>query len=355
MAAESLLTMRVMQLFSCLLLVLGSNLEVHGLIPDRLKDDFFNIYKNNAIETRDILHLPVTPDQVTFYLFTRTEPKEYIRLDTKNLKRLTDKKVKIVFIIHGWANNRKVTWYEDLKDAFLSLDEEYYVVEVDWSVPANQFYSVSSINTYDVANIIGDVVVDLYKNYKVELKNILIVGHSLGGQICGFIGKHFYKKTLTKLHRIIALDPAGPLFIERPFDKRLNEYDAEIVEAMHTDGGTFGFIEPCGTIDFFINGGSTQPGCRKIDLLDIQSVAEPVVCDHLRAYEYFTEAIQKPKEFVAKRCRSWALYKFDRCDKEETTLGNLSTTLTGTFYLETNSERPFSKVHKGGYIWKLYH
>lgn len=30
----------------------------------------------------------------------------------------------------------------------------------------------------------------------------------------------------------------------------------------------------CGTIDFFPNGGNLQPGCKRIDLLDITSVTE---------------------------------------------------------------------------------
>lgn len=49
----------------------------------------------------------------------------------------------------------------------------------------------------------------LYKDYGVDKSQFLLVGHSLGGQICGFVGKQFKKKTLETLPRIIALDPAG--------------------------------------------------------------------------------------------------------------------------------------------------
>lgn len=104
---------------------------------------------------------------------------------------------------------------------------------------------------------------------------MLLIGHSLGGQIAGFVGKRIFNETGEKLKRIIALDPAGPLFDTRPSDKRLNKTDADIVEVIHSDGGTFGFLKACGTIDFFPNGGSSQPGCKRIDLLDITSVIEP--------------------------------------------------------------------------------
>lgn len=58
--------------------------------------------------------------------------------------------------------------------------------------------------------------------------------------------------------------------------KRLNKDDADVVEVLHTDGGTFGFKDACGTIDFFANGGSSQPGCKQIDLADpLRSLDDP--------------------------------------------------------------------------------
>lgn len=125
------------------------------------------------------------------------------------------------------------------------------------------------------AKFIADLIVNLNKNHNVDLNNVLLVGHSLGGQMTGFVGKHIYKMTGRKLPRIVALDPAGPLFVERPDDKRLNKDDAEIVEVIHTDGGTFGFKDATGTIDFFPNGGTSQPGCKSIDLLDPKSLIDP--------------------------------------------------------------------------------
>lgn len=126
-----------------------------------------------------------------------------------------------------------------------------------------------------LGKIIARLIVDLNTNHSVNLDDILLVGHSLGGQITGFVGKKVYKLSGQKLPRIIALDPAGPLFIQRPDDKRLNKNDAQVVHVIHSDGGTFGFKDATGTIDFFPNGGNSQPGCKRIDLLDIASVADP--------------------------------------------------------------------------------
>lgn len=122
---------------------------------------------------------------------------------------------------------------------------------------------------------VAEFIRDLTLHHQVRIKNILLVGHSLGGHVTGFVGKYLYNMTGEKLPRIIALDPAGPLFARKPADERLNSTDAEIVEVIHTDGGMLGFKDVIGTIDFFPNGGRNQPGCRHIDVSSFAGVADP--------------------------------------------------------------------------------
>lgn len=84
----------------------------------------------------------------------------------------------------------------------------------------------------------------------------------MGGQLSSFVGKSFLKKTSKKLPLIVALDPAGPLFLVSSTD-RLTENDAKIVMVIHTDITKWGFSLPCGSIDVYPNGGGVypQPGC----------------------------------------------------------------------------------------------
>ncbi|KAH1014526.1 lipase member H-A [Dendroctonus ponderosae] len=319
-------------------------------INDRLRNDFFYIYKNAAVETRDFQQKPVTENEVSFYLYTGENPKEYSVIGQDNLDQFWNTTNQIVLLIHGWTNSRQSDWMEDLKNAFLVRDKDSFVIMVDWQEPANQLYYVSSINTYDVSKIITKLLVNLYRNYQVDRERFLLVGHSLGGQICGFVGKLFKKETSETLPRLIALDPAGPLFSTRPEDKRLNKNDARVVEVIHTDGGTFGFRNSCGTIDFFANGGSSQPGCKKIDLADLAgSLSEPVTCDHRRAWAYFIEAVLNPSDLVAQKCDTWAKFKLNSCSEETVPLGDLTTTLQGNFFLQTNKERPYAKKVSGGF------
>ncbi|XP_063918830.1 pancreatic triacylglycerol lipase-like [Zophobas morio] len=317
--------------------------EIKSEIEDRFKEDFYNIYKHVAIDEKEVANEHVTPDKIKYVLFTNKNPEKSIEVDSSDPKELNNPNVPIIFIIHGWIENREKEWYKDLKNAFLNRKPESYVIEVDWSEPAHQLYSVSSWNTKDVGATIGKFVVGLHKKYSVPLKNFLIVGHSLGGQVSGFIGKKVKELTNEQLPRIIALDPAGPAFTNRPEDERLNKNDAKVVHVIHTNGGTFGFKASCGTIDFFPNGGSLQPGCATIDLMDIKSVAEPVACNHQRSWKYFIEAVLNPTSFMGVKCGGWLQYKTNFCDKKEVAMGDLETTETGDFYLETNKDKPFGK------------
>lgn len=104
------------------------------------------------------------------------------------------------------------------------------------------------------------------------------VGHSLGAHICGMISNHL---TL-KQHKIVGkllvikmvikkylfknstgLDPARPL-IDRYATKyfRLTKDDAYHVQIIHTNSGFLGEENQVGHVDFCVNGGMRQPGCK---------------------------------------------------------------------------------------------
>lgn len=92
-----------------------------------------------------------------------------------------------------------------------------------------------------------------------------VTGQSLGAHVAGFAGRTVQNLTGgLKVPKITAMDAAGPLYSEFwvEEDDRLNPEDAELVVAIHTDGGEAGLLQPYGTIDFYVNGGiPPQPGC----------------------------------------------------------------------------------------------
>ncbi|CAG2062982.1 unnamed protein product, partial [Timema podura] len=62
------------------------------------------------------------------------------------------------------------------------------------------------------------------------------------------------------------LDPAGPLYINVAPEHHLDAGDAAHVQVIHTNGGTLGWRDDLGDIDFYPNGGSKQEGCG-LDLI----------------------------------------------------------------------------------------
>jgi len=67
----------------------------------------------------------------------------------------------------------------------------------------------------------------------------------------------------------IGLDAAGPGFETfKGKVPQLNIEDAQFVDCIHTAGGSFGYSESIGHVDFYPNGGKApQPGCGSIKQL----------------------------------------------------------------------------------------
>lgn len=125
---------------------------------------------------------------------------------------------------------------------------------------------------YYTGELVGNLIVNLYINHGVPLANFHVIGHSLGAHVSGYAGKHVNLLIRRKIPRITALDAAGPFFEIPPIFnlEGLRNGDADVVDAIHTDGGVFGYRTPLGTVDFFPNGGvAIQPRCPSFSLTSI--------------------------------------------------------------------------------------
>lgn len=103
------------------------------------------------------------------------------------------------------------------------------------------------------------------------------------------------KITKGKIAKIVGLDPASPLFKFKDAGDRLADTDAEHVEVIHTSAGILSISQAMGTVDFYPNGGKSQPGCG----WDMSGA-----CSHGRAHEFYIESIHRPL-FHAFQCDSY--------------------------------------------------
>lgn len=52
-----------------------------------------------------------------------------------------------------------------------------------------------------------------------------------------------------------------PFFVTVNEDQKLDASDADFVDVIHTNAFVQGKIEASGDVDFYVNGGISQPGC----------------------------------------------------------------------------------------------
>ncbi|XP_045476998.1 pancreatic triacylglycerol lipase-like isoform X2 [Harmonia axyridis] len=291
----------------------------------------------------EVVGEPVNLEDVKFYLATSKNHKNPDKVDYDDPSDVAETSGHIFFIIHGWTAHITDSWVVDLTEVLLRKYPTAHVVQVDWSRPAGDAYPFSAFNTESVGEILASLSRKLVSDHNVPTENIVLIGHSLGGQIAGWTGRKFHKFTGDKLSMIVGLDPAGPLFCLRPENRRLNKHDAERVMVIHTDGGELGFLDPCGTVDFFPNGGSDQPGCAKINVIDLASYLNPVSCDHIRSYHYLIEAVNSSKAFPSRKCKTYSDFMLNMsCESDQAYMGFLHETSEGSFYLKTAPKRRFS-------------
>ena len=233
--------------------------------------------------------LPQSPRRVgtKFFLYTRNGEEQIYADDLASSTYLRKRKTK--FLIHGYTGSID-GWIIPAVPHFLTLGD-YNVIAVDWRSGAlNLNYFKSAANTRLVGAQIGLMVNALKKTYKIKAKYVHIIGHSLGAQTAGYAGK-----TISKLGRITALDPAGPAFYNNDARIRVSRTDASFVDVLHTNGATsllegLGLVDAVGTADFYMNGGKDQPGCPDI------------LCSHDRAFEYYVESVKQSCSYRSYRC-----------------------------------------------------
>ncbi|KAG5878265.1 hypothetical protein JTB14_026701 [Gonioctena quinquepunctata] len=212
---------------------------------------------------------------ITFNLYTRYNPEEPQILKTGNDVLLNISNINFmnptILFFHGFTESLRTDDSQSIKRSFLEKGL-YNVILVDSEkLLAGLHYIHSVINCKFIGEYAAKFV-DYLVQKGMNLSDLHVIGFSLGAQIAGFVGQYI---TCGKLPRITGLDPAGPLYTEVSTENRLDPTDAEFVDVIHTNGGFFGYKDPCGHVDFFPNGGGPlQPGCSLVQRLSSGSLNE---------------------------------------------------------------------------------
>lgn len=226
------------------------------------------------------------------------------------------------------------------------------VIVVDWYWYTQHKYYIWVVDQIPKASKKVTEMINFLNSQGLDCSRLALIGHSLGAHMFGIASY----KAACEVARLVALDPAGPRFndVNEP-TKAMSKESAVLVEVVHTNANGLGIIKPRGHLDFFVNGGTTQPGCRDPNLFDfkewlthqigkIVTSRDASKCAHSRAYEYYAESINSEKGFYGLKCPDTNYFRNINCNGpvEEMSGPNLGSHILGTFYVPTNQNRPFA-------------
>lgn len=336
--------------------------------------DNFGCFKEefslNDVLKNSIALLPESPTiiNVKFYLYNRNTSKE--TLSPTNISLNFNPTLKTKVIIHGFLHSPKKKWIVKMKDALLEVENQNVII-VDWSNGHGYSYLQAIANTKIIGAEIAMLLNSIINEKSIDAKSLHLIGHSLGAHIAGQAGAK-----INNLGKITGLDPAGPYYENADSSNRLDKSDALYVEAIHTDVNNelfninLGIKQPIGHVDFYPNGGSSQPNCRgssgklfknMLNLKDItlENIENHAGCNHMSAVFFYTESILNHKcKFTSYPCNSKQDFDNGKCLKCSqagcNSMGYSSSPLrdNGTLYLITQSS--FNNLCKQNYLITLY-
>ncbi|XP_015187115.1 PREDICTED: phospholipase A1-like [Polistes dominula] len=317
-----------------------------GVLHNCYATDYSTLEKNVTLD-RVVVFPDCTFDEndIFFFVYTRQRRDSIIlterNLTTFDLFKKTQITQKIVFITHGFLSSGDNKNFKAMAIALIDKDD-FLVFSTDWrkgacnrgNIGRLAGYSTAVQNTRHVGRYIARFTRKLVQDYKVPMSNIRLIGHSLGAHTSGFAGKEVQNLKLGKYSEIIGLDPAGPSFRTKQCSDRLCETDAEYVQVFHTSA-VLGKYSEIGTVDFYMNYGSHQPGC----LLNPS-------CSHTKAVKYLTECIKRECCLIGRPWESnWSLGEpLSDCKRNTCVCVGLNAKTypaKGKFYVQVEEKEPY--------------
>lgn len=211
-----------------------------------------------------------------------------------------------MILIHGYTGDKDYSPNSHIRPPLLKY-ENVHVVSVDFGPLVKDTCYLQAIkNLKTVAKCVAQFIDGLLQ--KIYTKDDLhVIGFSLGAQTAGMVANH----VKTKLSRITGLDPAKPGFTTPLTNFRLDSSDADFVDVIHTDGLSRGIYSAVGHVNFYPNGGLSQPGCWSQNKTSWSS------CNHDTAPFFYGRSLYK--KFVATKCWNWALFRSGICEGNDKT------------------------------------
>ncbi|XP_011505791.1 PREDICTED: lipoprotein lipase-like, partial [Ceratosolen solmsi marchali] len=271
--------------------------------------------------------------------------KDAFLQDINKLVTDMDSRKPTVIYLHGYLGNVESDDVIAITSGYLQR-RDHNVIAIDYRNISSQSYA----DLTDSAGLVGKVIsggINQLISYGISKRSIHLIGHSMGAQIAGIVGRTIG----FKLSRITGLDPAGPNF-NYP-EAHLSMNDAAFVDTIHTDAGAYGTARLSATVQFYVNKGyRVQPGCP----IHYEFFSDEDFCSHHRSWKYYAESLETENAFIGTYCNSSQMFDCGTCNKNmKIPMGYATpTNVMGTFYLNTRSQSPFGMQIRGAVSNNLY-
>ena len=190
---------------------------------------------------RPLSRLPLSPVDVKAQFLLDTKYQQNYLLDSTDPNSIYrsgfKQEFQTKFIVHGYTDAGDRKWMYDLSDQLIVNDQDVNVIRVDWQAAATNIdYAQSATDTQVVGGMAMCLLKELYDgNLTAISEKVHCIGHSLGAQVCGYVGRNAMLNFTTPIARISGLDPAEPYFGYAPAIVALDPTDAIFVDVIHTD------------------------------------------------------------------------------------------------------------------------
>uniref|UniRef100_A0A336LVZ2 CSON006317 protein n=1 Tax=Culicoides sonorensis TaxID=179676 RepID=A0A336LVZ2_CULSO len=307
--------------------------------------------EKNAFNSSSCLEKPYRcpHPKINFFLYTRRTQELGEQIDVLDSESLyhshfnPQHPTKIV--IHGFGGGRNLSPSPDIRKAYFTLGN-FNIFIVDYSNAVKE----PCLSQMEWSPRFGAMcVAQLVKYISTHPRGIPpdymhFIGYSVGAHIAGLVA-NFIKPEEGKIGRITGLDPTIFYYNTNNKSRDLDPSDAHFVDILHTNAGILGHWSTSGHADFYINGGTSQPGCGSL------SIFQTLACDHTKVTPYFIESITSQEGFWAGPCPTLFSYLLGWCepkDSDYVLMGeHVSWSARGVYYVTTNAKPPFARGFPG--------
>lgn len=306
---------------------------------------------SNVFNTSSCLEKPYRcpHPRIKFYLFTRRTQQNPELIDVLNPESLYNThwnpKHPVKIVIHGFGGGRNLSPSPDMRKAYFARGN-YNIIIVDYGSAVTE----PCLSQIEWAPRFGSLCVSQLVKYithhprGVPPDSMHLIGYSVGAHIAGLVANYLTPEE-GKLGRITGLDPTIFFYAGTNNSRDLDTTDAHFVDIIHTGAGILGQWSASGHADFYVNGGTSQPGCAS------STIFQTLACDHTKVTPYFIESINSEKGFWAGPCTTLVSYLLGWCepkDSDYVLMGeHLSHRARGVFYVTTNSKPPYARGFPG--------